>query len=62
MRQFERQLNREESDRKNQLNIMKNTHEQAFNDKNRALHLYQTVVREQECELEQLRKITHSQG
>ena len=41
---------------------MKNTHEQAFSDKNRTIHLYQTIVREQEVELDELRKRSQSEG
>ena len=41
---------------------MKNTHEQAFNDKNKTIHLCQSIIREQEGELEELRKLTNSEG
>lgn len=58
----ERQLNKSESDRKNQLNIMKNTHEQATHEKAKLIHLYESIVREQECELDELRKMTLSNG
>jgi len=57
-----KQIETEESDRKNQLHIMKNTYEQASSDKNRVIGLFESVVREQECELEELRKISDTRG
>lgn len=41
---------------------MKNTYEQASSDKNRVIGLFESVVREQECELEELRKISDTRG
>lgn len=52
LKQNEKQLQKEESDRKNQLNIMKNTHDQSFNEKNRIIQLLESVLKEQETELE----------
>lgn len=50
-------------DRRNQLNIMRNTYEQAAHEKNKFIQLLESVSRDQECELEELRRIqkAHSQ-
>lgn len=58
----EKCLNRIESDRRNQLNIMKNTHDQSSSEKTKIINLFESIARDQESELEQLRQLAQSHG